>query len=142
VEQDIAPPASPVCESVDGQVFVPPMSFERRGIQPAVPLRANGAERADVAAGDTVTFGALLEVPPGGGSIVGAEWDFDGSGEYPVVEEGLDGSDTRRQFTTTHRFTTPGTYFPALKVTTQRQGDADTGHARVHNLGRVRVVVR
>jgi hypothetical protein len=141
VEQGIAPPASTVCEYLDGQVFVPPTSAERRGIQPAVPLRANGAECAAVGVGDTVTFGALVDVQPGGGSIVGAEWDFEGTGEYPVVEEGLDGSDSRRQFSTAYAFTKAGTYFPALRVTTQRQGDAATRHARVHNLGRVRVVV-
>jgi hypothetical protein len=39
-------------------------------------------------------------------------------------------------------FSKPGTYFPALRVTSQRQGDAKSLYARVRNLGRVRVVVR
>jgi len=42
---------------------------------------------------------------------------------------------------TTHVFTTPGTYFPVLRATTQRQGDPNTPFARVDNIGRVRVVV-
>ena len=40
-----------------------------------------------------------------------------------------------------HAFAEPGTYFPALRATSQRQGDATTAFARVQNLGRVRVVV-
>jgi hypothetical protein len=41
----------------------------------------------------------------------------------------------------THRFDTPGTYFPALRGISQRQGDTATPFARIQNLGRVRVVV-
>lgn len=38
-------------------------------------------------------------------------------------------------------YTTPGTYFPALRVPSQREGDTSTPFAKVQNLGRVRVVV-
>jgi hypothetical protein len=49
-----------------------------------VDVTANGAARAEVAAGEPVTFSAFVEVPRGVGTIVAAEWDFDGSGEYAV----------------------------------------------------------
>jgi hypothetical protein len=38
-------------------------------------------------------------------------------------------------------FSVPGTYFPALRVTSQRLGQGDNPHGRIMNLGRVRVVV-
>jgi hypothetical protein len=40
-----------------------------------------------------------------------------------------------------HVFEAPGTYFPALRAVSQRQGDRATPYARVQNLDRVRVVV-
>jgi len=54
----------------------------------------------------------------------------------------LGGSLTRYVSRTSHRFAEPGTYFPAVRITTQRQGDVSTRHGRIQNLGRVRVVVR
>jgi hypothetical protein len=42
----------------------------------------------------------------------------------------------------TRVFTKPGTYFPALRGISQREGDARTPYARLQNLGRVRVVVK
>jgi hypothetical protein len=43
---------------------------------------------------------------------------------------------------TSHAFSEPGTYFPALRATSHRRGDAQTRFARVQNLSRVRIVVR
>ena len=40
-----------------------------------------------------------------------------------------------------HTFSASGTYFPALRVTAHRLGQADNPHGRILNLGRVRVVV-
>jgi hypothetical protein len=88
-----------------------------------------------------VEFAAFIEVPPGTGAVVAAEWDFEGTGEYPVKERELDGSMARLGVTASHAFSEPGTYFPALRVTSQRQGDVATRFARVQNLARVRVVV-
>ena len=42
---------------------------------------------------------------------------------------------------TTYSFSEPGTYFPAIRVTSHREGDPITRHARIQNIGRVRVVV-
>jgi hypothetical protein len=41
-----------------------------------------------------------------------------------------------------HAFESPGTYFPAVRATSQRSGSARTRFTRAQNLGRVRVVVR
>ena len=144
VEKGIAPPASSSYEVLDGQVAVPPTAGARRGIQPVVTLTANGGARADVAVGEAVEFWGTAEVPPGAGTIVAAEWDFEGGGDYPVAQEGFeDYGSAMSQVTVraSHAFREPGTYFPALRVTSQRQGESTGRYARVQNLGRVRVVV-
>ena len=40
-------------------------------------------------------FDAFVEVPFGAGQIVSVEWDFEGTAEYPLQEEGLDGAADR-----------------------------------------------
>jgi hypothetical protein len=144
VEKGITPPESTTYKVVDSQVIVPPTAAERKGIQPVIDVKANGGERADVAVGDTVEFSAVIEVPPGTGSVVSAEWDFEGDGKYPVKEkfDDTNSSFSRVTLKTTYAFLKPGTYFPALRAASQRQGDFKTRFARVQNLGRVRVVVK
>jgi hypothetical protein len=141
VEKGLAPPASTRYRVVDGQVLVPAIAAERKGVQPTVDVTANGRARADVAVGEDVHFAAVVEAPPGTGTVVSAEWDFDGSGEFAVRSSVLDGSCVRLNVTATHAFTEPGTYFPALRVRTQRHTDLRSTHARIENLGRARVVV-
>jgi hypothetical protein len=143
VEKDLAPPPSTTFDIVDNQVFVPATAPARKGIQPVVTLAANGSDRADVAIGETVQFTGTAEVPPEAGSLVAAEWDFEGAGDYPVSERlhTGDGTLSRVTVTTSHAFGEPGTYFPVLRVTAQRQGDPKTSFGRVQNLARVRVVV-
>jgi hypothetical protein len=141
VEKGVAPPASTVYKVVDGQVQVPPTAMERKGVQPVVNLTVNGGVRADVAVGEKVKFSAVIEAPPGAGSIVGAEWDFEGAGDYPVTSQLKNTKSTRVKVKTTYNFSKPGTYFPALRASLHRQGDSQTPWARVQNLGRVRVVV-
>lgn len=141
VERGIAPPPSTEFTVDDCQIVVPATAAARRGIQPVATVTVDGRDRADVTSGDTVRFDAVVEVPPGAGTVVAAEWDFEGAGDFPVVETGIDGSANALRLSATYAFSEPGTYFPALRVTSQRQGDVDTAHARVQNLGRVRVVV-
>lgn len=124
----------------DGAVIVPDTARERRGIQPVVTLRVNGAERADVRVGQPVTLTARIEVPPGAGSIIDAQWDFDGSGAFATRSQVRRGA-RNADLTMTHAFTAPGTYFPVIRATSQRDGDRDTPYGRLYNLGRVRVVV-
>jgi hypothetical protein len=142
VELGIAPPASTSHHYADGQVRVPTTAAERRGPQAVVRTTANGGERANVTIGEEVEFLAHVDVPVGAGGIVGIEWDFDGTGEFALAEDGLDSALTTYTSVVTHAFTEAGTYFPAVRVTNQRSVDAGTPHCRIFNLGRVRVVVR
>jgi len=141
VEHGVAPPGSTNYQVVDGQVLVPAKASERHGVQPTIDLTANGARRAQVAVGELVEFAASIEVPLGAGTVVMAEWDFDGSGDFAVCETDLDGSASRLNVWASHAFTEPGTYFPAIRVGSQRQGNLAKPHGQVLNLGRVRVVV-
>jgi hypothetical protein len=144
VEQGLPPPPSTEYRVVDGQVVAPPTAAARKGIQPVVALTANGGERAEVAVGEPVSFEARIDVPPAGGVVVMAEWDFEGAGDFPVSGPfdylTPDGASVTAR--ASYAFAEPGTYFPALRATSHRRGDARTRYARVQNLGRVRVVVQ
>jgi hypothetical protein len=143
-ERGVKPPASTHYQIENfGQVVVPPvLGVLRGGIQPVVTVLANGRVRADVKVGDNVTFYALVDAPPKTGKVVAAEWDFLGVGDFPVdepVTKLLKSSVILKQ---TFTFNAPGTYFPVLRATSQREGDPNTPFARVDNIGRVRVVVQ
>lgn len=144
VEKGVAPPPSTSYKVVDGQVEVPPTAAERKGIQPVITLKANGGVRAEVAVGKSVEFTAVVEVPPNTGKVAAAEWDFDGTGAFAVVGQfkAANASGARVTLKTTHAFDKPGTYFVALRASSQRQGDAKISYPRIQNLGRVRVVVK
>jgi hypothetical protein len=142
VEKGIPPPASTSYRIVGGQVEVPPTAAERKGVQPVIILTVNGGTRVEVAVGQSVTFSGVVEVPPGTGKVVEAEWDFEGAGTYPVAGEiKPSASGARATVTTSYSFTKPGTYFPALRAASQRQPDSSP-YGRIENLGRVRVVVK
>ena len=140
-EQGIAPPRSTRYEVTDSQVSVPANAAARRGIQPVVDLTVKGPghDRVDVAAGQTVTFQAKIQVPPNTGQVVATDWDFTGTGTFVAAPLGAPKPTVHVQATFT--YTTPGTYFVALRATSQRDGDTTTPFARVQNLGRIRVVV-
>ena len=80
-------PSDTVYKIEDSQVLVPVTAEKRKGIQPVIDLKANGSERAETGAGHEVTFEATIEVPPGTGKVVSAEWDFAGTGDFPVKAE-------------------------------------------------------
>ena len=141
IEQGIDPPPTSQYRVQDGQVHVPPSAAERKGIQPVVHLELNGDLRAEVGVGEAVTLVARIEVPPAPGKVVSAKWDFEGGGTYSDAAELDDPTSQTVSVTTTHTFTQPGTYFPALRVAAQREGDPNTPFARSLNLARVRVVV-
>lgn len=134
-------PSETSYDIVDTQVVVPAGAAERKGVQPVVALKANGQARADVAVGQPVTFTGAIEVPPGAGLVVAAEWDFEGTGDFGDIVPIAD-SAGRIDVTAIHAFTAPGTYFAVLRGTSQRQGDPKTPHCRIQNLARVRVVVK
>ncbi len=144
VEKGLQPPPGTAYKMDDGQVVVPLAAAERNGFQPVVNLTANGGVRAEVAVGEPVEFVGLIEVPPGTGTIVGAEWDFEGAGDFPVAEN-LDFSNnsfSRMTVKATYAFSKPGTYFPVLRASSHRHGDFKAKFARIPNIGRVRVVVK
>lgn len=144
VERGVKPPASThYWLEDDAQVKVAPLlGLLRGGIQPVVTVFANFGERAEVSVGEPVHFYALISLPPNTGKVVAAEWDFLGDGSFPVDEPVTKLLRSTVILKQTFTFATPGTYFPVLRATSQREGDPDTPFARVDNIGRVRVVVR
>jgi hypothetical protein len=146
VEKGIPPPPSTNYRMVDGQVVVPPTAAERKGIQPVVTVKANGGARAEVATGKPVTLTAVIDVPPNTGKMVSAAWDFEGEGTFSTTQQitksNSNNSGSQVTLKITHIFLKPGTYFPALLATSQREGDPDSAFTRIPNLGKARVVVK
>jgi hypothetical protein len=142
VEDGVAPPPS-TAYSVDDDcgVRLAGAAAERGGIQPVVTARVNGAARAEVRVGEVVHFDAIAETPPAGGAITAVEWDFEGTGDFRVRDETVDGACPTVRATASHAFAAPGIYFPAVRVTAHRDGDPRATTRRLPNLGRVRVVV-
>ena len=139
-EDGVTPPASTKYQVVDAQIVVPDNAAARRGLQPTVDLTAKGnKESVTVKAGQSVTFKAKAQVPPGAGQIVRAEWDFDGDGTYTDAPLTRTGNVVTLQTTAT--FAQPGTYLVALRVSSERNGDTTARFALAQNLDRVQVVV-
>jgi hypothetical protein len=139
-EKGVAPARETVYRYDDGQIEVAPKAKDRRGIQPTVELTANGGARADIKVGQKVDLVGTIEVPPGAGGIVSAEWDYAGTGEYPDTDSFTDAA-TAKTVRRSRSFDKAGTYFVALRATVQRKDAAGTPFAKVLNLARVRVVV-
>ncbi len=141
VEKGIAPAPTTNYEVVDGQVIVAEPASERKGIQPVISLYANGSSKAEVKVGEAVKFAAKVDLPENIGEIVDLEWDFKGTGEFEKAAN-FESNSTSIQVSIEHTYHSSGTYFVALRGTSQRNGDADTPFTKIKNLGRVRVVVR
>ena len=133
-------PLEPACRIVDTQLVLPPSASERKGIQPVIELRANGGARAEVKAGETVALSARIEMPPGAGKVVGAEWDFEGTGDF-AGKAGTGAPAQSVALAASHSYAKPGTYFAVLRAAGQREGNAATPYGRVLNIARARVVV-
>jgi hypothetical protein len=139
-ERGVEPPRETSYEVVDGQIQVPATAAERGGVQPVVTLTAKGGERADVGVGEPVALVGEVEVPPGAGVVVSAEWDYDGTGTYPDADRVGDGA-TAQHVERAHAFDQPGTWFVTLRVASQRAESVGSPFGRALNLARVRVVV-
>jgi hypothetical protein len=124
----------------DNALSLPATAAERGGVQPLVTATANGGVRAEVKVGETVRFDGVAEQPPGAGTIVLAQWDFEGRGTWEHGHAEVDGSSSKVSISTTHAYAKPGTYFAALRVGAHSQG-AKGQDPKVLNLARVRVVV-
>ena len=140
VENGVEPIAT-VAEYKDGKLYMPATADERGGIQPVVHAKVNGAERADIQVGERVTLEVAAAVPEGTGTIVAVEWDFDGTGKYPHKHDEVDGKSRHVRMRVNHAFEKAGTYFPAVRVVSHREGDLNAENRRIENLGRARVVV-
>ena len=141
VEDGVTPPASTTYTTDHhNAVHLAATAEERRGTQPVVHLRANGASRAEVATGETVRLEAEASVPPGTGFITAVEWDVEGTGAWASGED-IDPETSTGRFSLMHEYIQAGTYFPGVRVTAHRHGDSTSVLCRVQNLARGRVVV-
>jgi hypothetical protein len=80
--------------------------------------------------------------------VVKAEWDFNGNANFQSAScAQCDGTLETATVSTTQSYSQAGTYFAALRATSQRDGDTNTNlnqissYDFIYNLGRVRVVV-
>ena len=146
-ERGIAPPSSTRYSVEDGQVKLPADAATRRGVQPVVGLTADGEDAANgnagtiqIRAGQSVTLLGTATMPPDAGSVVAAQWSATGTGDFaPAVL--APGGASQWTTSTTVRYEQPGTYYPVLRVSTQREANASDPFTHVDNLARVRVVV-
>ncbi|ULT54880.1 Tat pathway signal sequence domain protein [Neobacillus drentensis] len=138
-EKGVEPAQSTLYNVVNSQIKLPKKAEERQGIQPVIDLTANGFTRIEITSGQIVNFEAKIQVPPKAGKVVAAEWDFLGTGDFTASPIGNLESvvEVKDLFT----YNSPGTYFPAIRVTSHREGDPNTPFAKIQNLDRVRVVV-
>ncbi len=128
-----------------GEVLMPATAKERRGLQPVVRLSANGSTgKVIVKAGEAVSFHVEVELPEGSGDLEEVTWSFEGSDEF--VAEGAvsttvweEDQTATASADTVHIFEKPGTYFPVVRASSNRQfGDPFT---KVRNMDRIRVIV-
>jgi hypothetical protein len=146
VEKGIVPPMSTSYIVKEGQVIIPDNARERHGIQPVVHVKVNGSERAEVKPGQKITVEAVIDVPSNAGKVVSAEWNFVGGNNFKAI------TNIRKYYTTqagskvviktTYTYSQVGTFFPLLRVASQREGDFATPFTRIQNLGSARVVVK
>ncbi len=94
-----------------------------------------------------------MVLPENAGEITSVCFDFNDDWSYPVANEkmfpvegklnhmekdGIHGAFAE----TTHYFNDPGTYFASVRISSQRNGDADDIFTQVKNLDRVRIIVK
>jgi len=141
VEGGIAPALSTSYRVEDGQIIVAEKASERFSIQPVITMTANGSEHAQINKGNTVQFIAKIELPPGAGTVTKIEWSFEGESDYPYASEEVELADTMIIAKAVHQYNQSGTYFPVVKVSVNRNGDAEDVFTQVKNLCRGRVTV-
>ena len=145
-ERGIAPPQSSNYEVADGQVVLAADGRNRHGIQPVATVRINREESAEIKPGERATIQVTAVVPKGTGRVVRATWCLDESKQFthPVdmkqATYSADGEEVT--FDTTISYERPGTYFPTVKIFSERNGDANTPYTCIANLGKVRVIVK
>ncbi|KAM0334535.1 hypothetical protein ACHAQA_001565 [Verticillium albo-atrum] len=139
VEKGKSPPRGTSYTVTDGQVRLPDSAAQRNGIQSVVHLTVRGQSRITVKAGQPVYFNAHIEVPSNTGSVTSIEWDFEGTGDF--VKRRVKKARVVMDVTTSRLYQRKGTYYVAVRVASNREGDAKTPYAQVSNLGRIRLIV-
>ncbi|KAF4441396.1 hypothetical protein FACUT_2704 [Fusarium acutatum] len=133
-------PSTPTNYTIrNAQVELPAATLGKKVLQPVLELSVNGKKENEVEAGSIVRLEVRVEVPPGAGKIVSLECDFEGTGHFVKKSFG----DVARSVETTvcYIYNQKGTFFPAVRAASHRDGNMDSPYALCSNLGRVRVFV-
>ncbi|WP_277638424.1 hypothetical protein [Bacteroides graminisolvens] len=145
VEKGIEPSKTSDYKIVDAQVMLNINGKSRGGIQPIPYASIDGKERADVKLGQEVTIHVVVDVPAGTGKVVKAEWCLDNSKQFTrsvdMSKVTYSADDGRVEFDTVVSYDKPGTYFPTIKVYSERNGDSNAIYTPIANLTKVRIVV-
>ena len=152
VEKGITPPdRTAYLLGEDGQIHPEADVSKRFGIQAVPTLKANGGKRARVRVNDLVRFTVEVEVPAGAGEVTEILFCPEGQRDVPAdqpwgislsFEKGLraDGVCTAKaEYLTAYE--KPGTVFAAVRIATNRHGDASDLFTQVLNMDRARVIV-
>lgn len=146
VERGIAPSHTSTYVVEDGQVMLGADGKSRGGIQPVPCVTIHGKERAEVKPGETVTIHVTVDVPQGTGKVVRADWCLDDSKQFTqpadLTQARYSADGEHVEFEQTVSYDKAGTYFPTVKVYSERKGNVQTPYTVIANLGKVRVVVR
>jgi hypothetical protein len=132
-------PAETTYTFADGKVSLPATAKERGGTQPVINVTANGAAKAEVKVGQSVTLRLHAEAPPKAGTFTQAHWDYDASGKF-ADDQLIDLGKTELDISTTRTFDKPGVYFVAARVRLNREGDPKA-RRQIENLASARIVV-
>jgi hypothetical protein len=139
VEDGVPPsPNTRYAMSADGGITLAASAAERRGVQPVCTASANGEASIEVKVGEPVRLLGTAEQPPGAGTVVIAEWDPEGTGNFTPVALPADSADVSVE--RVHAYDRPGTYFASFRVGAHRDG-LKGNRPLIRNNARVRVVV-
>lgn len=143
VEKDEKPLPSTNYRINVGEVILPEDGMERGGIQPVAHLSVKGEKGVTIEAGESVSFMLRAEVPDGAGRLTAVQWSFEGENDFPVKGELQSDDDGQTGICVMeHIFEKPGVYYPAARVSSERNGDRNALFTQAANLDRVCVKVR
>lgn len=79
-------------------------------------------------------FTGVITTPPRAGSIIAAQWDFYGKGDFRDASP-APGHPRQLKVVIALRLDQPRVWFPALRGVSQRDGDRTTPYARIQTSG-------
>jgi len=139
VEKGILPPDNTGYTLRDNQVTLAPEAENRRGIQPLAELTGPDGKRTECLCGETVTLTAVITLPPCGGTIEKLEWHFESEPFHEEPSTVFNQEGNVLTVTADHTFRAPGTFFPAVQITSNL--NPCNPYTCLLNLDRTRVVV-